>query len=339
MSRGPDTQLLKDLVEHEEMEDTEMLDVETQQVETQDVFMESPLSSPEPEPQPNIVHKSKRGRPNEPEDTLMDCDCGVTEDDDCGACQCEGTCGRWLHVWCMGFHSTQDKRLPAIFQCFACRLRNDPQIEILDSRNLTSEYISRFKYLSLFRRALKIVETHKPTNLTRFKQLLGTEAAVAGQTWKRLENEGFICKEIIETDGVALLETCNVNSKKSKSKQKSKKNIRRPKYISVTKAFKGQKYKDYFDPMKEGVILGLSKVKPSRHTKEPPVFKVPEVPRVKESQTQLESQVSPQPARKVTRSSSRTLDNTPKRKATEGDLVPISKRMKVSVGPGISLED
>ena len=49
------------------------------------------------------------------------------------------------------YHSVDDSRLPNVFQCFSCRLRNDPQIEVLDSRNLTSEYITKFKDLSLFR--------------------------------------------------------------------------------------------------------------------------------------------------------------------------------------------
>jgi len=65
---------------------------------------------------------------------------------------------------------------------------------------------------------------------------------------------GFICVETVDTDGIGLLTT---RSQKSKSKQKSKKTIVAPKYAPIKLAFSSQKYKDYFDIAKEGVLLKL----------------------------------------------------------------------------------
>ncbi|KAF8516961.1 HORMA-domain-containing protein, partial [Hysterangium stoloniferum] len=212
-------------------------------------------------PPPAEDPKAQDGHPHdESDDLVVDCDCGV-HDDDHGACLCEGPCGRWLHVRLCRYHSTNDKRLPQVFRCFTCRLRNDPQIEVLDSRNLTSEYIAKFKNLSLFRRAIKIVEVHRPNCISEFKALLGSEVSTAGQTWKRLEAEGFIAPETVETESIGLLESREASRHKGKGKRKAKRNIKRAKYIPVPEAMASKAFEDYFDPTKEGVLLGLVRIR------------------------------------------------------------------------------
>lgn len=42
----------------------------------------------------------------------------------------------------------------------------------------------------MIRRAIKIVLTYRPENVSAFTKLLGTELSTAAQTWKRLEIEG-----------------------------------------------------------------------------------------------------------------------------------------------------
>lgn len=68
---------------------------------------------------------------------------------------------------------------------------------------------------------------------------------------------GFIALQTSETDSIGFLESRNVKSHKAKSKQKARKNIKRAKYSSVPEAMTGKEYQDYFDPAKEGSLLGM----------------------------------------------------------------------------------
>ncbi|KAG6853914.1 hypothetical protein C0991_012583 [Blastosporella zonata] len=56
-------------------------------------------------------------------DNGLECECGVQIEDEC--CFCEGGCDKWFHVWCMGYHSVNDSRMPSKFYCFSCRLQAD----------------------------------------------------------------------------------------------------------------------------------------------------------------------------------------------------------------------
>ncbi|KAG8781870.1 DNA binding protein [Serendipita sp. 397] len=69
-----------------------------------------------------------------------------------------------------------------------------------------NEYILKYSELALFRRALKIVETENPHNVTEFRRLVGATPPVAAQLWKRLESEGFVGPEYVQQDGLGMFE-------------------------------------------------------------------------------------------------------------------------------------
>ncbi|KAF8584095.1 DNA-binding protein [Ramaria rubella] len=125
MSTGIETQALRNIISQADakedlaclngIQDLEMLDLETQQpsdghlldeiqsfvsqrTRSQDDQIMKPVSLETPAK--NTSHRTSIAADNP--DLVEDCDCGVNEDEDYGACQCEGACGRWLHVWCMG---------------------------------------------------------------------------------------------------------------------------------------------------------------------------------------------------------------------------------------------
>jgi hypothetical protein len=104
--------------------------------------------------------------------------------------------------------------------------------------------------------------------------------STAGQTWKRLEAEGyhppssfslietcdmpydsfvgFIALQTSETDSIGFLESRGISSRKSKGKKKARpKNIKRAKYSPVPEAMTSKKFQDYFQPAKEGSLLGM----------------------------------------------------------------------------------
>lgn len=84
---------------------------------------------------------------------ILDCDCGAKIED--VSIFCEGGCKRWFHIWCMGYHSSQDKRLPERFLCLDCRLRNSSEWDIITGK-IHSDIICRFKDLALFRGELPL---------------------------------------------------------------------------------------------------------------------------------------------------------------------------------------
>nr|QHB50184.1 meiosis-specific protein hop1 [Sparassis latifolia] len=279
-----DTQMVKDLIANAaatEIEDTEMLDMETQVVPQASAENDSIQSfsniagtqrSPHIRPPRSTADKE---RSDAEDDSSLDCECGVTnEDNDC--CMCEGGCKRWFHIWCMGFHSAQDERIPAVFVCFDCRVRADKNWDLIMVHDLYPRMLARFRDLAIFRRAIKIFEMYNPENLSSFTKLMDCDSVVAGQLFKRLETEGFIAKETIEVDDLGLMET---STRTAKGKQKGKagaktrqsqrrKTMQKPKYVFVRATTKGQAYDDYFnpDPEVEKRLLGLSNLKPARRS-------------------------------------------------------------------------
>ncbi|KAH9043071.1 HORMA-domain-containing protein [Lactarius pseudohatsudake] len=176
-------------------------------------------------------------------DGVLDCDCHVLVDDECTLC--EGGCKRWYHIWCMGYHSHRDKRLPNVFLCFHCSLRKDKNWEIIKVQNWYEELLGNFSRLALFRRAIKIAEIHKPESSSAFAKLIQCEPIVAAQLFKRLQVEGFVAPKI-NNEG-----TVHPDSKREKkngrNKVKQQRTVRQN-YVFVTASKRGQKYRDYFDP-------------------------------------------------------------------------------------------
>lgn len=130
---------------------------------------------------------TREGGFKDSDEGTLDCDCGTKIDDVC--IFCEGGCKRWFHIWCIGYHGSQDNRLPEQFLCLDCRLRKSSDWDIITGK-IHTEITSRFKDLALFRRAIKIFELRNPTTVKQFREKIGCTAALASQLLARLEDEG-----------------------------------------------------------------------------------------------------------------------------------------------------
>ncbi|KAN0140777.1 DNA-binding protein [Lactarius tabidus] len=176
-------------------------------------------------------------------DGVLDCDCHVVVDDE--SILCESGCKRWYHIWCMGYHSHRDKRLPNVFVCFHCSLKKDKNWEIIKVQNWYEELLGNFSRLALFRRAIKIAEIHKPESSSAFAKLIQCEPIVAAQLFKRLQVEGFVAPKI-NNEGIVHPDSKR-EKKNGRSKVKQQRTVRQN-YVFVTASRRGQKYRDYFDP-------------------------------------------------------------------------------------------
>ncbi|KAF8274863.1 HORMA domain-containing protein [Lactarius quietus] len=180
---------------------------------------------------------------NAASDGVLDCDCHVLVDDE--SILCESGCKRWYHIWCMGYHSHRDKRLPNVFVCFHCSLKKDKNWEIIKVQNWYEELLGNFSRLALFRRAIKIAEIHKPESSSAFAKLIQCEPIVAAQLFKRLQVEGFIAPKI-NNEGIVHPDSKR-EKKSGRNKVKQQRTVRQN-YVFVTASKRGQKYRDYFDP-------------------------------------------------------------------------------------------
>ncbi|KAG2036479.1 HORMA domain-containing protein [Suillus americanus] len=200
-----DTQCLQDLLGMgngvSTAPDSEMLDMETQVLEVSGPSCNSGTTGPQ------IPRRNKRSKGSERliHEGQIDCDCGILIDD--ASLLCEGGCNRWFHVWCMGYHGAQDKRLPSQFMCLDCRLRGSHEWDIITGP-IHADMIARYKDLALFRRAIKIYEVYQPSSALLFREhtgqfnlilslivpisciIEGCDTALVGQLLTRLEEEG-----------------------------------------------------------------------------------------------------------------------------------------------------
>ncbi|KAI0707776.1 HORMA-domain-containing protein [Earliella scabrosa] len=277
-----DTQELKDMIMANASftdEDSMMLDMETQQVPS--------FSTPE-DPIESFSELSRTGEQN-----IMDipmeqdvgtkitpeCECGV---EDCDLWMCDGGCRRWFHLWCMGYHSAHDPRIPTKFVCFDCRVKADRNWDLIVVHDLYPRMIARFKDLAIQRRGIKVFETHAPDGLSAFTKLIGCDTTVAGQVFKRLEAEGFIAQETREVDDTGFMETASVATKrkgrggkanpKTRASQR-RKNLQKPVYVFVQAIKTENAYQDYFnpDPDVEKRLLGLSDLRKTSAAGDNPV--------------------------------------------------------------------
>ncbi|EPQ57954.1 hypothetical protein GLOTRDRAFT_103922 [Gloeophyllum trabeum ATCC 11539] len=308
-------------------EDSEMLDLESQIVPqgsyVQDSIesFQSRISISPPEQMSVDVEPAR-----EVLDRGLDCECGSQTDDD--QCWCD-SCGRWYHVW---YHSAKDKRLPAKFLCFDCRVRADQNWDLIVVHDLYPSMIAKFKDLALFRRAIKIAEIHEPESPSEFCKLLGVEADVSGQLFKRLEGEGFIEQVPIEIDDIGLLDTRSRAAKaKAKGKQPKRKNLQKKSYRFVRASKRCTAYLDYFNPDVdvEKRILGFPLELP-KSAPPTPILCDLQV----ESQTQNETQFFTD---RVLRDAT---DKDLKRKLNSADdRTKRGKKVKISVVAGVDLGD
>ncbi|KZP01156.1 DNA-binding protein [Calocera viscosa TUFC12733] len=118
-------------------------------------------------------------------------------------CQCEGSCKKWYHVWCMGYTSSRAFRAQhpdagtsfRPWVCFECRLRENPLATLLSEEDVQTR-VSNFKDIALFRFTLRLVI--ESGNLPDCPSALGNRLGCAGSTafslWQSLEDKGFIAR-------------------------------------------------------------------------------------------------------------------------------------------------
>ncbi|KAK7038157.1 HORMA domain-containing protein [Favolaschia claudopus] len=258
-----DTQMLQDLAldNQANTEDTEMLDMETQ-MPPEDLiqsFPDTPMEDQiEDMPTPKPLKKAKKEEVPVVDNGLQ-CECDVTITND--SCFCKGGCGRWFHLWCMGFHSLEDDRIPEEFICFDCRVRADVSWELIKV-DLYPKMMSKFKDLALFRRAIKVAELYNAESAAVFAPLVGCENVLARQLFKRLENEGFIVEQMTEIDDLGLTQRVTRGKSKAKGKQpKQRKNVQKTRYTFNRASLSTTEYSDYFDPAAESRLLDLPQTK------------------------------------------------------------------------------
>ncbi|KAJ7161498.1 HORMA domain-containing protein [Mycena crocata] len=368
-----DTQMLQDLVldNYAMAEDSEMLDMETQPyaLETLDPIQSFGDTAMEDQiedmPTPKPLKKAPR---KDVVDLGLRCECDVEIHDE--TCFCEGGCGRWYHLWCMGFHSTDDPNIPEEFICFDCRMRADVSWE-LAKIDLYPKMLSKFKDLSLFRRAIKVAEIHNPEVVGDFAKLLGEclppssaslffphdvpgcDNVLARQLFKRLENEGFVVEQSTEIDDIGFAQTRSktVRGKsKAKSKQpKQRKNVQKSKYAFNRASLSSVEYSDYFnpDPEVEKRMLGFPQTKanvksrpndidPSTASVRTTLMAPPSLPPMttlpQETQTQTQTQDDTQP-----------MDILPpplhNKRALSNDGARPKKKVKISMAPAVDLAE
>jgi len=91
-------------------------------------------------------------------------------------------CESWVHVWCYGYHSGEDERIPDQHICYDCLLEKS---EVKTLHSLCD--------LAVFRRSLKIIwEEGFPKTKKSFSNRLSCDLEVLTQILNRLEKEGFI---------------------------------------------------------------------------------------------------------------------------------------------------
>ncbi|KAJ6490669.1 HORMA domain-containing protein [Mycena vitilis] len=352
-----DTQMLQDLVLDNQgiTEDSEMLDLETQVHPAESVdpiqsFTDSAMEDQiDDMPTPKPVKKAPKKK--DVVDRGLQCECDIVIEDD--TCFCEGGCGRWYHLWCMGFHSTEDRRIPDEFVCFDCRVRADLSWELIKV-DLYPKMMSKFKDLALFRRAIKVAEVNNPDSVATFARLVGCDNVLARQLFKRLENEGFIVEQSTEIDDLGFASTTRSSGKsKTKGKQpKQRKNVQKSKYAFNRESLSTPEYLDYFNPdhSVESRLLGLPQTKanvksrsthpsaaddtPDISTMVPPslptMTTLPQEPQTQMTQTQDETQLD-------------TMDLFPpplqNKRPHSNDGARPKKKVKISLAPAVDLAE
>ncbi|KAJ3722802.1 HORMA domain-containing protein [Lentinula guzmanii] len=339
----------------DDIEDEEMLDLETQVVDAinPQLINTQTVQSPDPIQSFDLNAVSSQDRSNElvshsvpsptpasslapmsPKIHVMDCDCGMNEEDEC--CACEGGCEKWYHIWCMGYHSTKDPRLPEKFVCFNCRIRADPSWELIKVE-LYSTLIIKFRELASFRRAMKIAEKHSPLTAVKFAQAMGCENTQARQLIKRLETEGFMVEENTTTDEIGFVQSRAKTTKgKGKGKTKPRRGLQKQKFMFNRKSLRTQEYEDYFDPSLEveSRLLGIPQTRASLKARNAAMLPSPNSSQTEElfPQTQsAQSQTQDDPVETFTlkRGPEQNTEESPRRR----------KKVKISITGGVDLAE
>ncbi|KAI0032290.1 HORMA domain-containing protein, partial [Vararia minispora EC-137] len=188
--------------------------------------------------------------PSHIESDKMNCACRVqVRMDELDSIFCD-QCHTWHHIWFvfihlrLRFHSRQDQRIPQKFICFKCTFENDESYDYISLQSWYSNMMSNYENLTLLRRAIKLTEESNPESKQAFTKLLGCEGIVAGNLFKRLEQEGFIA---LQSDMEAV-DGKKIRADGKSNKKKSRKNLRRARYVFVRTVRRSALYADYFNP-------------------------------------------------------------------------------------------
>ncbi|KAL1762104.1 HORMA domain-containing protein [Schizophyllum commune] len=289
-----DTQMLQDMNldmngNTMAIDETEILNIETQRPE-EDTY-EDPIQSFAS----RGASEAPPGRKAPIVDNGLKCECGIqVEDDDC--VHCEGACGHWFHVWCMGYHSKNDKRLPKHFICFDCVARSEDTWELIKN-TMYPQMRGRLEDLARFRRAIKKAETMgQNTTAQTFGKVVRCDQSIGKTLFARLEGEGFISQQVIEVDGLGVQHSRAAPAKgKGKAPARPRKNAKRRWVFNYTMK-EGQAYKDYFNPNSEVVrrILKIPELEKSVKAHKSPFLESTNYARggdVEETQTQEDTQM------------------------------------------------
>ncbi|KAG1823276.1 HORMA domain-containing protein, partial [Suillus variegatus] len=241
-----DTQYLQDLLGMRNgvstAPDLEMLDMETQVLEASGPSCNLGTTGPQ-----ILSNNRSKGSKQLIDEGQLGCDCGISV-----RTQRNGKKHK--------YHGAQDKRLPAQFICFDCRLRGSHEWDIIAGM-IHADIIARYKDLALFRRAIKIYEVYQPSSASLFRVHTGCDTALVGQLLTRLEEEGFIAVESIVSDELGI-GVARSHAKKGKKgvKSKKQKELQKTKYVFLSKAKRSKAYADYFNPLTEveNRLMGLS---------------------------------------------------------------------------------
>uniref|UniRef100_A0A0W0FFC8 HORMA domain-containing protein n=1 Tax=Moniliophthora roreri TaxID=221103 RepID=A0A0W0FFC8_MONRR len=339
-------------------DDAEMLDIETQAPHIDITQTVDTIESFEDDKPIEEIHVSPKKAITkiQASDDVVECECGIPNDkNDC--CYCEGGCNRWYHVWCMGYHSANDRRLPDTFICFDCCVQADPSWELIRV-DLYPTMMSKFKELASFRRAIKVMEKYNPSTLAEFGKKMKCNNTEARQLFKRLETEGqsrsiwlvefaefqagFILEQTTSIDEIGVAETRTRGKAKGRGKSKAvqRRNVQKSKYIFNRQSVKTQAYKDYFNPDREAEsrLLGIPQTKASikSRKKAQAVLKAgpsaSQAPGQSQSQTQEESLVALELFPPTNHSIKRTSDDD------SHDSRP-RKKTKISLAPAVDLAE
>ncbi|THH03421.1 hypothetical protein EW145_g6266 [Phellinidium pouzarii] len=351
-SRGVDTQMLKAMLAHSATDwcaDDEMLDIETQPANAEPFHdsIES-YSHENATDQASGALLSRTSNTRSHAENIDDAACACELDYGDDLLQCDN-CQKWLHLWCMGYHSPEDSRLPSNFVCIPCRLQGDINFHLI--KDAYPDILAAFMVLALFRRSIKLVEAHNPESLKEFRKVAKCEASSAEQLWKRLEREGFIVLEVTETDKLGLLET-RTRATRSSAKKKVKRAKEVQKYIFNKAVKKTTAYMDYFSPGNDAektmlglkdmvrlfayrrVMIGLAPTVRNRGvTCGNPVSAQDAQDDRMESQTQTQTQEDTQTAEAPTSDLKRRTGSSSQ------ETVHAVKKMKISVGEGVDIEE
>ncbi|KAF9526943.1 HORMA domain-containing protein [Crepidotus variabilis] len=318
--RGLDPEMLENMsIGGTDNRDCEMLDLETQRpvdssMESIESFERTPTADPEP-----IERTSSTVAIIQ--DKGLDCECTIEMDDE--SCFCEGGCGRWFHVWCMGFHSAKDPRMPKKFICFDCRAKASVDWDFI-KMSIYPRTLEKFCELTIFRRAIKVAEQTRNFLATEFYRAYadarqinvgtGCTAVLGAQLVKQLEEQEFIHKETAMTP-----DQQKTGKGKGKTKARPKRNIQKLRYVFNFSIQSKPQYMDYFKPDDRSVenrLLGISMMVPKRP--------------VEETQTQAETQPLAPPNKGSKRGSFEV--------EVEEDERPL-KKVKISVAMAVDLAE